>query len=215
VKYTKYFLSSAGHANTLDGDGKLSTEAPAQQDTDKYTYDPADPTPFITDASFAQIGGPDDYREVERRQDVLVYTSEAMAEDTTVCGPIRAQLYAASSAKDTDYTAKLIDVWPNGFAERLSDGIVRARFRQGMSKPELIEPGKVYAYNIDLWNTCEMFGKGHRIRLEISSSAFPKYDRNLNTGEPLGKTSRMEKAKQEIYHDAQHASYVMLPIVPQ
>ncbi len=214
AKYTKYFLSSGGHANTLDGDGKLATESPAQQGVDKYTYDPADPTPFITDASFAQIGGPDDYREVEKRQDVLVYTSDAMNDNTTVCGPIRAQLYAASSAKDTDFMAKLVDVWPNGFAERLSDGMVRARFRQGMSKPELIEPGKIYAYNIDLWNTCQMFAKGHRIRVEISSSAFPKYDRNLNTGEALGKTSRMEKAQQEIYHDAEHASYVLLPIVP-
>ena len=214
AQYTKYFLSSSGHANTSDGDGKLVLQTPAQQGPDKYTYDPENPTTFITDASFAQIGGPDDYREIERRQDVLVYTTEPITEDTLVCGPIHAQLYAASSAKDTDFMAKLVDVWPNGFAERLSDGMVRARFRQGMSKPELISPGKIYAYNVNMWNTCEMFKKDHRIRVEISSSAFPKYDRNLNTGEALGKTTRVEKANQEIYHDTEHPSFVLLPIIP-
>ncbi len=110
--------------------------------------------------------------------------------------------------------AKLLDVWPNGFAQRLIDGMVRARFRNGMDKPELIEPGKVYAYQIDMWNTCQMFLKGHQIRVEISSSAFPKYDRNLNTGEALGKTTRMQTADQKIYHDREHPSAIVLPIVP-
>jgi hypothetical protein len=214
TQYTKYFLSSDGHANTLNGTGKLTVQTQAQQAADSYTYNPFDPTPFITDSTFAQIGGPDDYREVERRLDVLVYTSDPVGEDTLVCGPIRAQVHAASSAKDTDFTAKLLDVWPNGFAERLTDGMVRARFRQGMDKPELLQPGKVYAYNIDLWNTCQMFLKGHGIRVEISSAAFPKYDRNPNTGDALGKSARMEAAKQQIYHDAEHPSFVLLPIVP-
>ncbi len=215
TRSTRYYLHSAGRANSLFGDGALSTSAPAAEPTDGYSYDPAKPTPFITEPSFAQIGGPDDYRPVERRDDVLVYTSEPVAEDTEVCGPIRVELFAASSARDTDFMAKLIDVWPDGYAQRLIDGMVRARFRDGMDKPSLIEPGRVYPYSIDAWNTCNTYLKGHRIRLEISSSAFPKYDRNLNTGAPLGKTAEMEVAQQKIYHDAAHPSAVVLPVIPK
>ncbi|MGE5646397.1 MAG: CocE/NonD family hydrolase [Acidobacteriota bacterium] len=215
TKWTKFFLHSKGRANSLYGDGKLSTAEPAKEPVDAYTYDPAQPTPFVTEPSFAQIGGPDDYRSVERRDDVLVYTSEPVTEDTQVCGPIRARLYAASSARDTDFMAMLIDVWPNGYAERLIDGMVRARFRDGMEKPSLIEPGRIYAYNIDAWNTCQTFLKGHRIRVQIASSAFPKYDRNPNTGEPLGKTTRLQIADQKIYHDAEHPSHIVLPLVPK
>lgn len=213
TRWMKYYLHSNGLANTLSGDGTLSTAEPANEPTDSYTYDPAHPVPFMTDPSFAQIGGPDDYRQVEQRADVLVYTSEPLAEDVEVCGPIRVQLSAASSARDTDFMAKLIDVWPSGVAQRLTDGMVRARFRTGMDKPLLIEPGRVYVYDLDLWNTCQMYRKGHRIRLEISSSAFPKYDRNLNTGEALGKTTLMQAAAQKIYHDRRHLSYIVLPIV--
>jgi len=215
TRWTKYYLHSNGHANTLLGDGTLSAAEPATEPPDKYTYDPANPVPFITDASFAQIGGPDDYRQIEQRNDVLVYTSELLTEDVEVCGPIKVRLSAASSARDTDFMAKLIDVWPSGYAQRLIDGMVRARFREGMDKPFLIEPGRAYVYDLDLWNTCQMYQKGHRIRLEISSSAFPKYDRNLNTGEALGKTTRMQAAEQKIYHDREHLSYVVLPIVPR
>jgi len=213
TQYTDFYLHSGGRANTIFGDGQLSTDAPAAEKTDKFVYDPADPAPFITDPSFAQIGGPDDYRAIERRDDVLVYTSTPVTADTEVCGPIKVTLYAATTATDTDFTAKLIDVWENGFAQRLSDGIVRARFRNGMSKQELAQPGAVYEYHIDAWNTCEMFKAGHRIRLEISSSAFPKYSRNLNTGKALGTNSDMITAEQTIYHDAQHLSHVTLPVV--
>jgi putative CocE/NonD family hydrolase len=215
TKWTKYFFHSKGCANSLFGDGTLSTEEPVVEPTDNYTYDPSRPVPFITEPSFAQIGGPDDYRAVERRDDILVYSSEPLGEDIEICGPIRVQLYAASSARDTDLMAKLIDVWPNGYAQRLIDGMVRARFRDGMEKPSLIEPGRVYTYNIDCWNTCQTFKKGHRIRIEISSSAFPKYDRNLNTGEALGKTTEMQTAEQKIFHDREHPSHVVLPIVPR
>ena len=214
TKWTKYYLHSNGHANTLSGDGTLSAAEPATEPSDSYTYDPANPATCITDASFAQIGGPDDYREIEQRKDVLVYTSELLTEDLEVCGPIRVKLSAASSAQDTDFMAKLIDVWPNGFAQRLTDGMVRARFRAGMDKPSLIEPGHVYDYDLDLWNTCQLYKKGHRIRLEIASSAFPKYDRNLNTGEQLGTSARMRVAEQKIYHNREHPTYVLLPIVP-
>jgi hypothetical protein len=215
TRWTKYFLHSKGRANTLSGDGTLSTAEPENEPTDQYSSDPAKPVPYVTEASFAQIGGPDDYRQIEQREDVLVYTSDVLGEDVEVCGPIRVRLYAGSSARDTDFMAKLIDVWPDGFAQRLTDGMVRARFREGMDKPSLIEPGRVYGYDLDLWNTCQTYKKGHRIRLEVASSAFPKYDRNLNTGEALGKTSEMKIADQKIYHDRQHPSHVLLPIVPK
>ncbi|UCF04981.1 MAG: CocE/NonD family hydrolase, partial [bacterium] len=155
TKWTKYYLHSEGSANSLFGDGRLSTERPSGEQPDRYTYNPDHPVPFITDPEFKQIGGPDDYRSVERRDDVLVYTSQVLEEDVTVCGPVRVKLYAASSATDTDYMAKLLDVWPNGFAQRLTDGMVRARFREGMDRPSLIEKEKIYLYDIDLWNTCQ------------------------------------------------------------
>ena len=214
TRYTRYYLHSDGKANTLSGNGTLSPQAPVAEKTDSFVYDPAKPVPFITAPTSGQIGGPDDYRTVESREDVLVYSTEPIRENVQVCGPIKVVLHAASTAKDTDFTAKLIDVWPEGFAQRLSDGMVRARFRNGMEKQQLIEPGKIYTYNIDAWNTCQVFLKGHRIRLELSSSAFPKYDRNPNTGAPLGKTIEMVTAGQTIYHDVQHASYVELPIIP-
>ena len=213
TRYTSFYLHSGGRANTLYGDGQLSERQPDAESADTFAYDPANPAPFITEPSFEQIGGPDDYRAIERRDDVLVYSSEALKTETEICGPIRVTLYASSSAKDTDFTAKLLDVWPNGFAQRLTDGMVRARFRRGMDKEELISPGNIYEYTIDAWNTCQMFLTGHRIRIEVSSSAFPKYPRNLNTGEPLGKTSTIAVAQQRIFHDAKHASHIVLPIV--
>jgi hypothetical protein len=179
-----------------------------------YRSDPNDPVPFISEPSFAQIGGPDDYRPVEARNDVLVYSGAILEEDTEVTGPIRVTLHAASSAPDTDFMAKLIDVWPDGFAQRLCDGMVRARFREGMDKPGLIEPGRIYSYTIDCWNTSQLFKRGHRIRIEIASSASPKFARNANTGEPLGKETRMQSADQKVFHDREHPSSVLLPIVP-
>jgi uncharacterized protein len=209
----KYFLHGQGRANSLYGDGSLSTAEPSGEPSDRYTSDPQHPVPFITEPTFAQIGGPDDYRPVERRDDVLVYSTEPLQVDTEVIGPVRVQLYASSSARDTDFTAKLLDVWPSGYAQRLCDGMVRARFREGMEQPALIEPGRIYAYTIDCWNTSQAFKKGHRIRLEIASSAFPKYDRNPNTGAPLGKSSETKTADQTIYHDRDHPSHLVLPVV--
>ncbi len=214
AKRVKYFLHGRGRANSFYGDGSLSTAEPSDEPQDRYTNDPARPVPFITDPTFAQIGGPDDYRPVERRDDVLVYSTEPMSEDTEVTGPVRVRLYAASSAPDTDFTAKLLDVWPDGFAQRLCDGMVRARFRDGMDRPSPIEPGRVYAYEIDCWNTSQVFQKGHRIRLEVASSAFPKYDRNPNTGAALGQSAELKTADQTIYHDREHPSHVVLPVIP-
>jgi uncharacterized protein len=147
------------------------------------------------------------------RDDVLVYVTEPLAEEIEVTGPIRVDLYASTSAPDTDFMAKLVDVWPTGFVQRLCDGMVRARFRQGMDRPSLIEPAKIYHYSIDCWNTSNSFKAGHRIGLEIASSAFPKYDRNLNTGAVLGVTAEMAVAEQRIYHDAEHPSAIVLPII--
>jgi putative CocE/NonD family hydrolase len=214
--WTPYYLHGGGAANSRFGDGFLSTGAPeADEPGDHYRYDPARPTPFITEATSSQIGGPDDYAAVQRRDDVLVYQTESLARDLEVTGPIKVELYAASNAPDTDFMAMLLDVWPSGFTQRLCDGMVRARFREGMDKPALIQPGEVYHYTIDCWNTAHVFLAGHRIALQISSAAFPKYDRNLNTGAPLGMTSEMAVAEQAIHHDAARPSAVILPVIPR
>ncbi|GAA0379633.1 CocE/NonD family hydrolase [Bacillus horti] len=244
TQWTKYYIHSEGSANSRFGDGKLSTTVPSVIHTDasvaqdknhfsssfdtnispssdkgksfdQYTYDPANPVPFITDMVSSQIGGPDDYSAIERRDDVLVYTTDVLEEDVEVTGPIKMELFASSTAKDTDFMVKLLDVWPSGYVQRLTDGMVRARFREGMAKPKLIEPNKIYSYEVDCWNTCHVFKKGHQIRIEIASSAFPKYDRNLNTGEDLAQSSTMVKAKQTIYHDSTYTSAVVLPIIPR
>jgi putative CocE/NonD family hydrolase len=215
TRLVRYHLRSGGRANSLHGDGRLTLEpAPAGEPADRYRYDPASPTPFLTEPSFAQLGGPEDYRPVERRDDVLVYTAEPFAEETLVCGPLRAQVTAASSAPDTDFMVKLLDVWPNGFAQRLNDGMIRARFREGMDRPSPIEPGRAYAYQVDLWATCQAFLPGHRVRVEIASSAFPKFDRNPNTGDPLGMSARQVVADQQIFHEGPRQSWIELPIVP-
>jgi putative CocE/NonD family hydrolase len=214
TQWTPFYLHSGGSANSRFGDGALSTSKPEAESSDSYYYDPAHPVPFITDSTSSQIGGPDDYSAIERRDDVLVYVTAPLQEEVEVTGPIRVDLYASTSAPDTDFMAKLVDVWPSGFVQRLCDGMVRARFREGMDKPSLIEPGRVYHFSIDCWNTSQVFKIGHRIGLEISSSAFPKYDRNLNRGAPLGMTTEMAIAEQRIYHDVELPSAVVLPIIP-
>ena len=214
TQWTPFYLRSGGHANSRFGDGTLATTAPgADEPADSYTYNPGNPVPFLSEPTSAQIGGPDDYTAIQRRDDVLIYETEPLAQDTEVTGPIRVDLYASSSAPDTDFMAMLIDVWPNGFRQRLCDGMVRARFRDGMDHPALIEPGRIYHYSIDCWNTSQVFKAGHRICLQISSSAFPKFDRNLNTGEPLGQTSEFTSAEQHIYHNAEYPSAVVLPVI--
>ncbi len=216
TRWTRYHLRSAGQANSRFGDGALTTDAPSAGETsDHYRYDPARPTPFITEPTSSQIGGPDDYAAVQRRDDLLVYQTGPLAEALEVTGPVTMDLYAASSAPDTDFTAMLLDVWPSGFAQRLTDGMVRARFREGMDRPALITPGEVYRYTIDCWNTAHVFRAGHRIAVQIASAAFPKYDRNLNTGAELGLTSEMAVAEQTILHDAEHPSAIILPVIPR
>ncbi|MFD1637592.1 CocE/NonD family hydrolase [Evansella tamaricis] len=220
TNWTTFYLHSKGNANSRFGDGWLTTDLPATAEleetaTDQYDYDPKNPVPFITDLISHQIGGPDDYAAIERRDDVLVYSTPPLEEDVEVTGPIKALLYASSNCKDTDFMVKLLDVRPTGFAQRLTDGMVRARFREGMDNPKLMEPDTIYPFEVDCWNTSHVFKKGHRIRIEIASSAFPKYDRNLNTGDVLGQTTEMKVATQTIYHDSEHPSAIVLPIIPK
>jgi putative CocE/NonD family hydrolase len=159
--------------------------------------------------------GPVDQRPVERRADVLVYTSGALKKDLEVTGPIRVVLYASTSAPDTDFTAKLVDVFPDGAARNLTDGILRLRYRESLEKPVLATPSQPYKVSIDAGVTSNVFLKGHRIRLEISSSNFPRFDRNPNTGRPIVDEIELRKASQTVYHDRTHLSYVVLPVIPQ
>jgi putative CocE/NonD family hydrolase len=213
--WTRYYLSSSGKANSRNGDGVLRNGAPPEDEPpDKYRYDPADPVPFLTAPTSAQIGGPDDYAAVEERGDVLVYTSPELTADVEVTGPVKLELYAASSAVDTDFMGKLIDVHPDGTCQRLCDGMVRARFRNGMGSEQLMEPGTVYRFEIDMWSTSQVFLAGHLIRLEIASSAFPKYDRNLNSGRTLATDTQPEVADNQIWHTGARPSALVLPVIP-
>ena len=158
--------------------------------------------------------GPRDQQPVEWRPDVLVYTSAPLQADLEVTGPVSMTLHAASDAPDTDFTAKLVDVHPDGTAINVAQGIVRARYRDSWEAPSLLEPGSIQAYRIDLWSTSNCFREGHRVRLEIASSNFPQFDRNPNTGSPFGQDAVLRKARQTVYHDPEHPSHILLPVVP-
>ena len=218
TKSTKYYLHSGGAANGLGGNGTLSTLAPADEKSDQYVYDPHDAVPTIGGPLCCQplpTGvGPQDQRPAEGRSDVLVFTTPALAKDTEVTGPVTLELYVSSSAVDTDFTGMLADVWPDGFAQNLTSGILRMRYRDSQEKPALMNPGETYRVTVDLWATSNVFLAGHKIRLEVSSSNFPRFDRNLNTGEEQARATRMLKATNMIYHDKAHPSAVTLPVVP-
>jgi len=218
AKSTRYYLHSAGAANGLTGDSTLSVAAPAEEKRDQYVYDPADSGPTIGGPLCCQALptgiGPQDQRPAEARSDVLVYTTQAFAKDTEVTGPVSLDLYASTSAVDTDFTGMLVDVWPNGFAQNLTSGILRLRYRNSQLKPELATPGEIYHLTVDLWATSNVFLAGHKLRLEVSSSNFPRFDRNMNTGEEQARATRMVKATNAIYHDKAHPSALILPVVP-
>ncbi len=209
TQYTNYYLNK----------GVLDTGAPGRDSPEMYDYDPANPVPTIGGrlccANNQIPPGPADQRPNEGRADVLIFSTPPLAGDVEVTGFVRLKLYAASSAPDTDFTALLADVEPSGYSRFLTDGIVRARFRNSTTAAEPIEPGKIYEYNMDLWATSNVFKAGHRIRLYVSSSNFPRFNRNLNTGEPILGATRMARASQKIYHDAQHPSALVLPVIPK
>jgi putative CocE/NonD family hydrolase len=225
TQYVNYYLHSGGRANTGAGDGRLDTKAPQTETADRYDYDPDKPVP--THGGNHSIGpwnefyknfiwcGPCDQRPVEARADVLVYTSEPLTEDLEVTGPVVLHLWASSSARDTDFVGRLVDVYPDGKAINITEGVVRARFRSGDYKnPQLIEPGQVLPYEIDLLCTSNVFLKGHCLRLQITSSNFPLWDRNLNTGEHPNRSTAMVVAHQEIRHETIYPSHLVLPVIP-
>ncbi len=218
AKATSYYLGSAGKANGAAGDGALATGKPKTTGSDTFVYDPADPVPTVGGPLCCDpmhlAPGPRDQKDVEGRPDVLVYSTPPLADDMEVTGPVTLDLFAKSSAVDTDFTAKLVDVWPNGFAQNLTEGILRASFRESTyGEPKPIVPGQVYEYKIDLWSTSNVFLKGHRIRLEVSSSNFPRFDRNLNNGKRAADSSDFVKATNTVLHDAEHSSALVLPVV--
>ena len=220
----------------LRNDGSLSAEKPAiDESMTTYTFDPADPVQTIGGNVSARVGdgayhqreradfpgAKPPYLPLSARSDVLVFQTEPLQEDMVVVGPIAVILYASSSAVDTDFTAKLVDDYPPsedfpaGFDMNISDALIRASYRDDRQTRSLIEPGEVYRLVIRPFPTANVFKKGHRIRIDISSSNFPRFDVNPNTGEPLGENRRMIKADNTIYHDADRASHIVLPLLPQ
>lgn len=232
TRYTKYYLHSQGNANSLLGNGSLSLERPGaaagsgEEAADKFTYDPNNPVPTMGGNHSVgpynpglyelALPGPYDQRPIERRDDVLVYTSAELAEDVEVTGPIMLHLFASSSAPDTDFTARLTDVYPDGRSMNITEGVIRARFRErDWANPKLLEPGKVYEFTIELQPTSNVFRRGHRLRLDVSSSNFPLWNRNLNTDEHPNLGTKVAVAEQTILHDRARASYLELPVIPR
>lgn len=214
----RFYLHSRGAANSVSGDGTLSTSLPLSENADLYIYDPADPVPTHGGPVCCDMvrlpAGAADQRSIEARPDVLVYSTEPFQKNVEVTGPVSVELYASSSAVDTDFTGKLVDVWPNGYAQNLTEGILRARYRNSPERAELMTPGRTYKLTIDLWATSNVFLKGHRLRLEISSSNFPRFDRNLNTGQDVSLGARWVKATNTILHDNGNPSAVVLQVIP-
>jgi uncharacterized protein len=219
TRYVEHYFHSGGKANSLFGDGGLDRRRPEAEPPDVFVYDPRDPVPTLGGSTCCGEDitpvtmGPRDQRPAEWRPDVLVYSTPPLQADVEVTGPIRVVLWAASTARDTDFTAKLVDVAPSGYAMNVAQGIIRARFRDSWESPTLLEPGRAYRYEIDCWSSANCFLKGHRIRVEISSSNFPQFDRNPNTGRPFGLDAELAPATQTVYHDARHPSHIVLPVI--
>jgi uncharacterized protein len=205
--FQNYYFHSGGNANSKEGNGSLDIKLPEQEREDRYIYDPKDPVRTIGGM------GPYDQQQIEMRKDVLVYTTPELKEEIEVTGPVYALVNASSSAKNTDFTAKLVDVYPDGRAIRICEGIIRADHRNPAGPPVPIEPGKIYQYTIDLWATSIVFKKGHRMRVEISSSNFPRFDRNLNTGNYFATDHEPVTASQAVFHNAVYPSCIILPVI--
>jgi len=211
---TPFYLRSGGHANTAEGDGVLSTEAPGSDEAaDRFDYDPADPVAdTLAYDCWSLAGEMGDRRPVEARPDVLVYTTDPFADGLELTGPITAHLHFSSSAVDTDVTVALVDVAGDASANLIQDGILRCRYREGLDRTAMMEPGTVYPLEIDLWSTSYFIAPGHRLRVEVSSSNFNRYDRNLNTGEAFGDGDTPVVATQTVFHGAERPSYLVLPV---
>jgi uncharacterized protein len=208
TKFTPYYLG---------GSHTLSDSKPSGAGSDTYKYDPNNPVPTLGGNNCCgtpTLAGPKDQRPIESRNDVLGYTSDALRTPVAIAGPVRMKLFAATDGRDTDWMIKLIDVHPDGFAMNVAEGMLRARFRNGVDKMELLQPGQVYEYDIDMAGTANVFQPGHRIRVDITSSNFPQFDRNPNTGEDLGASSKTRVAAQTLHHGAAKASHILLPVVP-
>ncbi len=217
ARSTALYLHSDGDANSISGDGVLSTNEPAGERPDVYLYDPFHPVPSVGGQLCcypAQLPpGVFDQRRVEGRMDVLVFKTLPLDQDVEVTGPVTLRLWAATTAADTDFAAKLVDIAPDGEARNLTDGIVRARYRQGTDAPRPITPGEPHEYTINLSATSNVFRRGHRIALEVTSSNFPRFDRNPNTGQELGADGELRPALQTVFHDREHPSHLVMPII--
>jgi putative CocE/NonD family hydrolase len=213
-----YYLHSAGGANTVHGGGRLSQDPPGDEPPDVYLCNPLRPVPTLGGQVLLPGGsavGPRDQRAVEVRDDVLVYRTPALDRPVEVTGSIELRLFVESSARDTDFTGKLVDVYPKGRAMILTEGILRARYRSSFTAPELLEPGTVYELRLDLWTTASVFLPGHRIRLEVSGSNFPRFGRNSNAGGNIASEAadNYGPAINRIFHDEAHSSRLILPII--
>jgi putative CocE/NonD family hydrolase len=209
------FLRSGGRASGVDGDGRLSRQPPGSDEPpDRYVFDPADPVPSVggTVSMVPAADGPRDQSPLQHRSDILVYTSDRLSHDLAVAGRVTVHVYASTTALDTDFTAKLVDRRPDGRAWIILEGIIRGRYRRSFKRPRLLRPGRPYTFVIDLWSTSHVFRAGHQIQLEVSSSNFPKYDRNPNTGSSFAEDARLVPATQTVYHDARRASRLRLPV---
>ena len=218
AEFQDWYLHSAGKANTAIGDGVLSRDVPAEEPSDQFVYDPNYPVQTLGGSNCCTPDlvpwGPHDQRPVEMRSDVLCYTSAPLEIDMQVIGQIHVILHAATDCRDTDWTAKLVDVSPTGYARNLCDGIIRARYRGSFTNPTLLDLNEIYEYTINVGATANVFQTGHRIRLEISSSNFPRFDRNPNTGHAFGRDAELRTAHQTVRHSPHHQSRVVLPVVP-
>lgn len=217
TEFKPLYIASGGGANSLRGNGTLSWSKPAGAANDQYNYDPMNPVMSVGGNNCCgtpTLAGPYDQRPVERRNDVLVYTSEILSKPLAIAGPVKMKLHAATDGPDTDWVVKLVDVYPNGYAMNVAEGILRARFRKGLDKPELLKPGEAYEFEVDMVGTANVFEKGHAIRVDITSSHFPQFDRNLNTGEPIATGTKMRVARQTVFHTPERPSAIILPVVP-
>lgn len=219
VAEQRWYLHSQGHANSASGDGTLSTQRPGDEESDGFEYNPANPVPAIGGATLMHPlfrAGPRDQRSIEARSDVLVFTSEPLDTPLEVTGAVHVVLHVATDAPDTDFVARLVDVHADGTAITITDGITRMRYRAGRwERSDPLRSGESYRIEVDLWATAIVFLPGHQLRLDVTSSSFPRWERNLNTGADNLRTTEMRTARQTILHDREHPSYLALSVMPR